>query len=593
MAIQSNFPSVRPSLLLDFQNTKQLDSRITYTRASTATFYNGVTTSMAEQNLMTYSQDVSNAAWQKASTTVTADSTTAPDGTTTADTVTASAATAAHYVAQNVTVALSTNITHSFYAKAGTQNYVQLAAGAEGGFYANFDLSTGVVGTSAGAVSTSIVSAGSGWYRCIATVLSTVSSTSLVAVLVPTTSSTRIPSWAAAGTETVFLWGLQTEQRSAVSAYTATTTQAITNYIPVLQTAASGVARFDNNPTTGESLGLLIEESRTNLLTYSGDQSNAAWGKTGTTVTSAANVAPDGTQTASLVVASTSTSTKFISQTISSLTGTYTFSVYGKASNVTSINVRELNTTGTFAIFNLSTGAISSQTGGGSATITSVGNGWYRCSISFTLASQAAGCGVYLTSTASYTGDGYSGAFIWGAQLEAGAFPTTYIPTVASQVTRAADNASMTGVNFSSWYRADEGTIFIDANGYQPALIFSNANSGYNNIRQLYRSPSTTQPLTVYEANSGVVSVSNQSMGNTNGLTFKCAYGFKTNDFAGSVNAGTVATDTSGIPALAVDRLGIGVEFGISATYVLTGTFRKIAFYPLKVTSTQLQALTS
>jgi hypothetical protein len=64
-------------------------------------------------------------------------------------------------------------------------------------------------------------------------------------------------------------------------------------------------------------------------------------------------------------------------------------------------------------------------------------------------------------SLKSYTGDGYSGIYIWGAQLEAGAFPTSYIPTVASQVTRSADSASMTGTNFSDWYRADEGTFIV------------------------------------------------------------------------------------------------------------------------------------
>jgi hypothetical protein len=60
-----------------------------------------------------------------------------------------------------------------------------------------------------------------------------------------------------------------------------------------------------------------------------------------------------------------------------------------------------------------------------------------------------------------YTGDGYSGIYIWGAQLEAGAFPTSYIKTEASQVTRSADSASMTGTNFSEWYRQDEGTVYV------------------------------------------------------------------------------------------------------------------------------------
>jgi hypothetical protein len=86
MSIAQNFPTISPSLSLDFANVQALDPRITFTRASTATYY-GTRTALAEQNLLLYSQEFDNAAWTKTSTTVTANSTTAPDGTTTADTL--------------------------------------------------------------------------------------------------------------------------------------------------------------------------------------------------------------------------------------------------------------------------------------------------------------------------------------------------------------------------------------------------------------------------------------------------------------------------------------------------------------------------
>ena len=82
-------PDIRPSLLLDFANSKTLDPRITFTRGSTATYYDGVTTAKAEENLQPYSQEFDNGDWQKNNSSVSANSIAAPDGTTTADTITA------------------------------------------------------------------------------------------------------------------------------------------------------------------------------------------------------------------------------------------------------------------------------------------------------------------------------------------------------------------------------------------------------------------------------------------------------------------------------------------------------------------------
>ena len=623
MAIQSNFPSLKPTLLLDFANTKQLDPRITFTRGSTATYYDGKTTAMAEQNLVSYSQEFDNAAWAKTAATVTANTTTAPDGTTTADSLVETAANNFHIASRGAGSITSSGLTtFSCFAKANTRTFIVLQINEGANRFATlFNLSTGAVVTtnttgSPTSTSNSITSVGSGWYRCIVTCNVTSTCDPIVAL-----SDSATPTWSASvpvytgdGTSGLYIWGAQLEQRSAVSAYTATTTQAITNYIPVLQTAASGVARFDNNPTTGESLGLLIEESRTNINIYSEQLNNAAYTLYGSlSVSPNVVIAPDGTLTSDIVIPSAATGTFEIGQGLAKAASsiTYTLSGFSKVAGYDFLIFRIDNGAGNGVkgAFNISTATVSTAfaTNGSGFTfvgtsLTSVGNGWVRWSVSFTTdtsitlrpiiyVSNATGDGF---SVPSYTANGFSGMFMWGMQLEAGAFATSYIPTVASTVTRASDLASMTGTNFSSWYRADEGTIFIDANGFQPALTFTNANSGYNNIRQIYRvSSQTNSPLYVYEANNGVASVNTQSMGNTNALTFKCAYGFKTNDFAGSVNAGTVATDTSGIPALPVDRLGIGLDFGVSATSCLTGIFRKIAFYPQRLSNTNLQALTS
>jgi hypothetical protein len=389
-----------------------------------------------------------------------------------------------------------------------------------------------------------------------------------------------------------------------MTAYTPTTTQPITNYIPVLQTAAAGQARFDHNPVTGESLGLLIEEQRSNLFTYSEQFDNAAWIKgVGYNSTISANtaVAPGGSQTAESLVSDSAGGTGTVnlarSQAVTSGTS-YTMSFYAKRGSVSWIRLFLLSYTSPSnggAYFDLANGALGTVDTGYTAAISSVGNGWYRCSISFTAGSTVTGeMRVVLASANGSTAvprDGRTHAFLWGAQLEAGAFPTSYIPTVAATVTRNADAASMTGTNFSSWYRADEGTVYLDTGivGGNNILSFSNANTGYTNIRQIFRSGTN---INVSELNNGTIYVTGTFGGNTNNLPYKYAYAFKTNDFAASLNAGTVATDTSGLPSFVVDRMGIGLDFGISASTVSSSYWKKLAFYPARLTNAQLQALT-
>ena len=121
MAIASNFPAIKPSLLLDFANTKKLDSRVTFTRTTTATYYDGVTTAMAEQNLILESQALNSSSWSRGSTTVSDNSVAAPDGTTTASTATTSAAGSSLRTIA-ITVQPSTTYTFSFFALRGTMS---------------------------------------------------------------------------------------------------------------------------------------------------------------------------------------------------------------------------------------------------------------------------------------------------------------------------------------------------------------------------------------------------------------------------------------------------------------------------------------
>lgn len=564
MTIASNYPSIRPSLLLDFANTKQLDPRITFSRASTGTYYDGKTVVKAEENLFTYSQEFDNAAWTKGSITVTANQGTAPDGTTTADRIVSSGA--SFNIRQAITTVSSAPYVLSLWVKSNTGSSQTFR------LYANntSDNSADLTATT-------------DWQRFTFTFNGTGSS-----------GNTGLRNDVAGTAIDLLIWGAQLEQRSTVTAYTPTTTQPITNYIPALQTAAAGVARFDHDPVTGESLGLEIEELRTNLVLRSEDFDNAYWVKTRTAVIGNTIVAPDGNLVGDKIIETTDSGIHLVnSGNITVSIGTvYTFSIFAKAGerNLIGLGDSTGNSIG-FAIFNLSTGAVTFQSGGSSA-ITPVGNGWYRCTYTSIAAIDVTiNCTAYLTTSAtsinSYAGDGYSGLYIWGAQLEAGSFPTSYIPTVASQVTRSADSASMTGSNFSSWYSNGQGSLFADINristtGYPSRVRVWDGTS--SNVIDMYfdaaSNSSTGQIIT-----NGTSQAAIFGGGGTRNEFIKAAIAWETNNIAVSYGGNIQGADTSCIIASNINSMVIAGG--------LTGYVKRIAYYPKRLSNTELQAITS
>jgi hypothetical protein len=602
MSITSNFPAIKPTLNLSFALTKQLDPRITFTRASTATYY-GTQTAKAEENLLLQSQDFTTS-WSNTGTTDTADTSVAPDGTTTADTLTENpSGTGQAAISQSTSFTAGLPYTFSIFVKQGTQTFAQLLFGS-GAFgvnaYANFNVTTGAgaVGTVGSSTTASIVDAGNGWYRCIITATAT-TTTSVSAQLniIESATDARAPS-ITLDSGTILLWGAQLEQRSTVTAYTPTTTQPITNYIPQLLTAASGVARFDHNPTTFESLGLLIEESRTNLVTYSEQFDNAAWSKSNSTITANTIVSPDGALTGDKLVEDTANSTHFVQRnaTVTFTAAAHTWSVYLKAGERTWARLTMLDGATTFgAYFNLSTGAIGATAAGTTATATPVGNGWYRCSVTATTAATASGSARIIAANAdsgqTYTGDGYSGIYIWGAQLEVGAFPTSYIPTVASQVTRAADAASMTGANFSSWYNQAEGTLYAEATSGNSTndsgrIASINDNTSNNRAEVLYSA--ATQMQAILSLNNATQASITETVTKTN--SNKTSFAYKVNNTNASFNSSVETTDTScDVPV--VSQINIGARSGNSNS--INGHIRKLSYYPLRLSNTNLVALTN
>lgn len=369
-----------------------------------------------------------------------------------------------------------------------------------------------------------------------------------------------------------------------------------------MRTAAVNEPRFDHDPATGQSLGLLIEESRTNLLVRSEDFS--LWSIFNASVQSDVITAPDGNTTADKLVENSSTGNKEVSRSsITFTSGTsLTLSCFVKAGERTLFRLGF--TTGFFASttevhFNLTSGTVSSTFGGvTSASIIPYPNGWYRCVATVLPTSSGTGL-VYITLVRSgiqsnYVGNGTSGIYIWGAQLEAGAFPTSYIPTTSSTVTRSADNASVTGTNFSSWYNQTEGTIFAQAKSIATISAvtrrFLEVTDGGSTERYLlgYSATSNTRFLVTSSSNNqaNILATANPSAG------VKMCGSYATNSFSSATN-GTLSTRDIGGLVPTVDRMILGLDALGTADANLCGTISRLTYYPIKLTDQQLINLTS
>jgi hypothetical protein len=377
----------------------------------------------------------------------------------------------------------------------------------------------------------------------------------------------------------------------------------------LLQTAATDVPRFDHNTTTGESLGLLVEEQRTNLFQRSEEFDNAYWAKGNLEGTLTANqaVAPDGATTADWYQEDTATIGRYLARSQSFTSGTtYSLSCWAKQAPGAT---RYLGLILTSTSFGTNAAASFTLSGAGSFTISVSGtntsaqiqafsNGWYRCTlISQATATSSSSVQIRLSSSASiaansYTGDGTSGIYIWGAQLEAGAFPTSYIPTTSATVTRSADVASITGANFSSWYRQDEGTLYAEGAvpvGTSGARAIASLDN--NTVDERIRIGHVgTAAMSTIIVDGGVTQFSPSAVANSfpAGEYRKLAVAFKAANFAAVTTPGTVATGSSGTVPTAT-QLQIGVAPSNASP---NAPIKRVTFWPQRLSNSTLQAIT-
>ena len=369
----------------------------------------------------------------------------------------------------------------------------------------------------------------------------------------------------------------------------------------LIKYAVDNEPRFDHDPVTGESLGLLIEEERTNNFLYSEEFNDAFWSSGGLisgTVNIAANqtTSPDGTTTADLMTASSVTDEFCVGtafRTTLSASTTYTFSVFVKPKELSRIALAYWDSGygyTTLCFFNSSTGTFYYVRSGVTTSAQLLSNGWYKISATFTV-SPFGGHSLTIaianpdntTSSLVFDGTPYTGQglYIWGAQLEEGAFPTSYIPTTSSTVTRAADAASMTGSNFSSWYNQSEGTIYSESYEAQGASLRTNylIKSGDSLTR-------IQEVSNRFYIGASFVDLPSSSVP---GQKYKVAFGLGNQPQTASSGGQPVVSLNLPI-SQEIDTLGLG-EMTVGGIFG-TGHLSRLTYYPTRLSDTILQNLT-
>ena len=380
----------------------------------------------------------------------------------------------------------------------------------------------------------------------------------------------------------------------------------------VLYDQPDGTLQLFNSPAnvprieydaTGAVKGLLIEEARTNLVTYSNNLTGTGWLNTLNSNTANAGVSPDGTSNANKVVPTVSSGVHYTYKTLNFTNADHSFSVYVASAGYgfATICAGTTHNNNYYAVvIDLSNGTqtalYSSATHSKTVTVEPVGS-FYRVTISGDgekyYVVGASDTGTYTPSNygfKSFQGDGTSGILVYGAQAEAGAFPTSYIPTTGSTATRARDLAEIPTSAFG--HNNDHGSLVIDvltpvADQFTPIAYF-NTSSFYNSRGFVKSNTNSTSlgphyVLTTYDGASTKIQLGTQTQAEYTKLGL--SYG---DNESGVKDGGTVLSGTSRYPN--PTRLYLG---GRDNGYQSQCWIKSIQYYPRRLTNTQLQELTT
>ncbi|MBU9823205.1 hypothetical protein J1782_25265 [Rahnella sp. BCC 1045] len=238
---------------------------------------------------------------------------------------------------------------------------------------------------------------------------------------------------------------LDTGAYGAAVAVSRSTIGSYVDTFGIVRYAEPNTVRYDANPYSLSTNGLLVEPSNTNIVPFSSDFIAATWGKTRCTPVAYAGIAPDGTNNATYLVPTTDNNTHVLgTQSLSASGGsTYVFSIYVKSGAYSQLRIRAGDSAGFLldTVVDTSTGSIVAGTV--TAKVTALANSWYRVSLPVTTSAAASfvtmQLWVYLSGSATFAGDGSSGILIYGAQIESGSSETSYIPTLSTSFMRGAD----------------------------------------------------------------------------------------------------------------------------------------------------------
>jgi hypothetical protein len=590
-----------PSLALDFL-TGSLPSGVTYTRAASTGTYVGsngfVQNAVADTARFDY--DPASFVYQNllnnstsgflngANVTITTNATTAPDGTNTAVRITSGPVAISYAILQIQNSGQNLQkVSAAIYLKpTGVDRGAAVVITNEsvGGDVTNIIITS---------LATGGTDVGNGWRRYVVPVGNNYDGQTLTLRVYPDRNSGNL-----GPNSSIYAWGPQVNSTATPTAYYAT----------------SGTAY-----SQASIKGLLIEETRTNSIIQSSVYSNAAWTKTGLS-SAIISYAPDNAFTAELLTGDIDGTTiaRFVIPATLPLTPTisspYTMSMYFKYINTdntiyTAAQWMQMAfSTGGFgatAYLNIDIiNGVLGTVGAGitSSSITNAGNGWWRVTATASAtAAVASGVQVYFANTtSSVRGDptfSQSGsqlcALAWGTQLEAGNVATSFIPTTTVAVTRNADSAVLT--TLTPWYNTTEGTLYtaFSVKGYNVGVF--NAAAGFSDNTTTNFIVNRVNPAT--QGNyivrvAGVDQANVVSSGTTTAnTTIKIASTYKANDFAMSLNGGTVVTDTSGtVPT--VSRLVLGAT-GTVGTNPLNGWLATVNFYNTRLPNATLQSITT
>jgi hypothetical protein len=543
-------------------------------------------------NLVLRSEEFDNAYWVKLAASISENSITSPNDTITADKLIEDTSGSAHrFISTSFSTLTGVSYTVSIFLKKAGRDYAYIRLNNSGGdiIAANINLLNGTVSQSIFGNIT-IVPYNNDWYRVIAT--GTSISTSNGNFEVRTSNSATYANYTGDGTSGIYIWGAQLEQGVTATEYIPTTSVIRTKFAGITQDggSASNIARLDYTNSTCPSI--LVEPQRTNLALRSEEFDNVYYTKVNGNITPNVTTAPNGTLTADLFTKASAINTTSGVQFGASYTstGTHTFSVFIKP-NVGNLVLLRLDASGNSAnfLFNFTT-KIFTNTGANaiSSSFDELPNGWFRLKVVGNVTSV-----LWVVSVLSLfqnpTNDSF---FIWGAQLEAGSNATSYIPTVASAVTRNADVISKTGI--SDLIGQTEGTIFVDFNFTKATdvyrRIFAISDNTSNNLISI--NLTATGSAEIYIINGGVTQVAFVANTLTLNTRYKIAVGYIANNVVLYINGTLRNTDLScTIPTCSGVYLGKVETAG--STGFLNDTINTAMLFKTKLTNSELETLTT